>query len=114
MCSSDLSTVSESKLRSLDLNHKLTLLAVARAMKTNLSIQISVAEKTYAVVCEEYGTTARKHTQFWNYIQDLEGMGILRTKVVNDGGRTTMISLPDIPSKVLSEKMESLMEDDSA
>ncbi len=108
------STVSESKLRSLDLNHKLTLLAVARAMKTNLSIQISVAEKTYAVVCEEYGTTARKHTQFWNYIQDLEGMGILRTKVVNDGGRTTMISLPDIPSKVLSEKMESLMEGDSA
>lgn len=107
------SSVSESKLRSLDNNHRFALLAVARAMKANLSIQISVAEKTYAIVCEEYGTTPRKHTQFWGYIQDLEAAGILRTKVVSGGGRTTMISLPDIPSKVLADKMESLLEEDS-
>lgn len=107
------STVSENKLRSLDRNHKVVLLAVARAMKTNSAIPTSVAEKTYAVVCEEYGIPPRKHTQFWQYIQDLEGLGVLRTKVVNEVGRTTMISLSDIPSKVLSEKMVSLMEDDS-
>jgi hypothetical protein len=28
------------------------------------------------------------------------------------GGRTTFISLPDIPSKVLAERVESLMESD--
>ena len=40
----------------------------------------------------------------------MEGQGLLRTEVVSDGGRTTMISLPDIPSKVLAMKLESLME----
>ena len=104
------SNVTESKLMSLDFNQRIALLAIARAMKTNLAIPISTAEKTYAVVCEEYQTTPRKHTQFWTYIQKMEGQGLLRTEVVSDGGRTTMISLPDIPSKVLATKLESLME----
>ena len=104
------SNVTESKLISLDFNQRIALLAIARAMKTNLAIPISTAEKTYAVVCEEYQTTPRKHTQFWTYVQKMEGQGLLRTEVVSDGGRTTMISLPDIPSKVLAMKLESLME----
>ena len=105
------SVVSESKLMMLDLNRMIVLLAVARAMKTNLAIMMSAAEKTYAIVCEEYDTVARKHTQFWKYVQDLESMGLLKTEVRNDrNGRTTMISLPDIPSKVLAQKMESLIE----
>ena len=104
------SNVTESKLASLDINQRVALLAIARAMKANLSISITAAEKTYAVVCEEYHVTPRKHTQFWTYVQKMEGQGLLRTEVVNDGGRTTMISLPDIPSKVLASKLESLME----
>ena len=108
------STVSESKLVTLDINRKIVLLSVARAMKQNAVIMISAAEKTYAIVCEEYEVTARKHTQFWKYIQDLEKVGLLRTKVVTDGknGRTTKISLPDIPSKVLAKKLEELIDDD--
>jgi cell division control protein 6 len=74
-------------------------------------VNISAAEKTYAIVCEEYGESPRKHTQFWTYIQDIEKLGVIRTVVLNDsGGRTTMITLPGIPSKVLSEKMEGLLE----
>lgn len=107
------SIVSESKLTSLDMNRKVSLLAIARAMKSNLAIPISTAEKTYAVVCEEYGIAARKHTQFWTYVQDMEKIGILKTAVVNDTGRTTMISLPDIPSKVLAEKMERILDSDT-
>ena len=105
------SAVSESKLAALDINRKIVLLAVARAMKTNRAIPSSVAEKTYAVVCEEYGVPARKHTQFWLYVQDIEKTGAIRTLVKNgQNGRTTMISLPDIPSKVLAAKMEDLLE----
>ena len=108
------STLSETKLMDLDINRKIVLLAVARAMKQNVTIMISVAEKTYAVVCEEYEIPARKHTQFWKYIQDLEKLGFLRTKVQNDGnsGRNTKISLPDVPSKVLAKKLEELLEED--
>jgi len=105
------SSVSESKLDSLDINRKIVLLAVSRAMKQNVTIMTATAEKTYAVVCEEYEVPARKHTQFWVYIQDLEKMGLLKTRVSADGkGRTTMISLPDIPSKVLAKKLEEILD----
>ncbi len=109
------STVSTSKLASLDINKKIALLSVARAMKQNVVIMISAAEKTYAVVCEEYEVPARKHTQYWKYIQDLENAGLIRTRVQSEGkksGRATMITLPDIPSKVLAKKLEELIEDD--
>ncbi len=108
------STVSESKIASLDINKKIALLAVARAMKQNVVIPISSAEKTYAIVCEEFDVPARRHTQFWKYIQDLEKIGLVRTRVMTEGknGRSTKISLPDIPSKVLAKKVEEMVEND--
>lgn len=106
------SVVTESKLTGLDTNRKLALLAIARAMKSNLYISITVAEKTYAVVCEEYGHEPRKHTQFWTYVQDMDRQNLLETVVRSEkeGGRSTYISLPDIPSKVLAKKLEVLLE----
>lgn len=106
------SVVTESKLVGLDTNRKLALLAIARAMKNNLYIGISTAEKTYAIVCEEYGHEPRKHTQFWTYVQDMDRQNILETVVKSEkeGGRSTYISLPDIPSKVLAKKVEALLE----
>ncbi|MBR6213209.1 MAG: AAA family ATPase [Candidatus Methanomethylophilaceae archaeon] len=106
------SVVSESKIETLDLNKKLTLLAIARAMKQNVMITISAAEKTYAIVCEEYEVPARKHTQFWGYVQDLEKVGLVKTRVSSSGkgGRTTTVSLPDIPSKVLAVKVADMLD----
>jgi cell division control protein 6 len=106
------SVVTESKLADLDLNHKLTLLAIARSIKDKAYITTGAAEKTYGVVCEEYNETARKHTQFWTYVQNLEKSGIITTVVRGDaeGGRTTYISLPDIPSKVLAHKLEDIID----
>ena len=108
------SSVSDSKLRSLDINRMLVVLAVARAMKTNLSIPSQAAEKTYAIVCEEYDVPARKHTQFWTYLQDLDKLGVVKIKLISGPtGKTAMVSLPDIPSKVLAEKMESILDSGS-
>ena len=77
----------------------------------NLSIPAATAEKTYAVVCEEYGIQARKHTQYWTYLQDLDRMGLVKVAVQNDsGGRSGVVSLPDIPSKVLAAKLETVIE----
>lgn len=106
------SIVSESKIEALDLNRKLTLLAIARAMKQNVMIPISAAEKTYAIACEEYDVPARKHTQFWGYVQDLEKVGLVKTRVSSSGkgGRTTTVSLPDIPSKVLASKVADMLD----
>ena len=106
------SSVSEGRLRSLDINRMLVLLAVARAMKQNPSIPSASAERTYAVVCEEYGVQARKHTQFWTYLQDLDRIGVVKVGVSTDSnGRVATVALPDIPSKVLAEKMEAIVEE---
>jgi cell division control protein 6 len=106
------SVVTESKLLDLDLNHRITLLAISRSIKDKAYVTMGAAEKTYAVVCEEYNETARKHTQFWTYVRGLEKSGLITTNVQgeSDGGRTTYISLPDIPSRVLAKKLETLME----
>lgn len=105
------SSVSDSKLRSLDINRMLVLLAVARAMKKNVSIPSSSVEKTYAIACEEYDYPSRKHTQFWTYLQDLEKLAILKLTAENGPtGKVIMVSLPDIPSKVLAQKMEALLD----
>ena len=106
------STVTESKLEELDMQHKLALLAIARSIKTASYVNMGTSEKTYAIVCEEYEVQARKHTQFWGYVQKLEKNGLIMTVVKNDpdGGRTTLISIPDIPSKVLVEKLVDMIE----
>ena len=108
------SVVSESKVQSLDLNKKLALLAIARAMKQNSLVPISTVESTYAVVCEEYDVPARKHTQFWSYVQDLEKVGLVKTRISSTGraGRATSISLPDIPSKVLAMKVAEMLDNE--
>ena len=106
------SSVSESRLKSLDINRMIVVLAVARAMKQNLTIPSAAVEKTYAVVCEEYGVQARKHTQFWTYLQDLDRLGILKVGVtIEPSGRVATVALPDIPSKALASKMEAIIED---
>ena len=106
------SNVSENKLANLDTKRKIALLAIARAIKGEPYVSITKVEKTYEVVCEEYGHPARKHTQFWTYVQDMEKMNLLETMVRSepDGGRTTYISLPDIPPKELAKKLEYLLE----
>ena len=108
------SVVTQSKLESLDKNRTLALLAVCRSIKNMGYVTISAAEKTYAIVCEEYETTARKHTQFWTYITDLEKNGLIKTTSQKadsgPGGLTAYISLQDIPAKVLAKKLETLLE----
>ncbi|QLH74833.1 MAG: AAA family ATPase [Methanomassiliicoccales archaeon] len=105
------SVVTESKIEDLDRQRKLVLLAICRSMKDQAYVTTGEVERAYKVVAEEHGEKARAHTQFWEYVQDLSNNGLISTKVTGDpsGGRTTYISLPDIPAKVLAEKLESVL-----
>lgn len=109
------SVLTESKLMELDLQQKLTLLAVARSIKGDAYVNTGTAEKAYVIACEEYGEKPRKHTQFWTYIKALSDQGLLETSVRGDpdGGRTTYISLPDMPSKVLRDKLMLILKNKS-
>ncbi len=101
----------EGKLTDLDKNRKLILMAIARSLKKETYATTGDVEKRYAVICEEYEAKKLGHTQFWKYIKDLDAQGIIEAKKSSKGvvGTTTMISLPDIPAKVLEEKLMQMM-----
>ncbi|TET90732.1 MAG: orc1/cdc6 family replication initiation protein [Methanomassiliicoccales archaeon] len=101
-------TITEEKLAELDKGKKLTLLAIARKMKKSAYINTGEAEESYAVVCEEFNEKKRGHTQFWKYIKDLDALGFIDAKISGEGvvGKTTLISLSEIPAKQLEEILE--------
>ena len=110
--SSIYSDVSESKLNQLDINRSLSLLAICRAIKSSASVSMTHCEKSYHIACEEYNVPAKKHTQFYTYVQDLERQSLIRTEVRRepDGGRVTYISIDNIPPKELANKIVYLLD----
>jgi cell division control protein 6 len=101
------STVTESKLKDLDKNRKLILMAISRCLKKNAYTTTGDSEKMYAVICEEFEEKKLGHTQFWKYIKELDAIGVIQAKKSSKGlvGTTTLISIPDIPATVLEAKL---------
>ncbi|OGS50199.1 MAG: hypothetical protein A3K65_09745 [Euryarchaeota archaeon RBG_16_68_12] len=99
------------RLRELEVPQKLVLLGVARKIRRKTYITTGDAEEAYAVACEEFSQKRRAHTQFWKYIQDLDALGLIDAKRSGEGvvGKTTMISLPGIPAKLLIESLEAAL-----
>ena len=104
------STVSIGKLEELGKNELLALLSVARAIKKESSIPLTKAEKTYAVVCEEYEVEPRKHTQYCGYIRNLINMNLLVEPMEFTSGKNKFVALPDIPYKDLCRMIEEILE----
>jgi cell division control protein 6 len=101
----------QERLGELDRNQRLVLLGIARKIRKKTYIITGEAEDAYHLVCEEFHEKQRAHTQFWKYLQDLDAMGLIDLKKSGEGvvGKTTMISLPGIPAKVLSDNIESTL-----
>lgn len=98
----------EERLAQLDAPKRFVLLAIARRIRKKAYITMGEAEETYKVVCEEFGEKRRAHTQFWKYVGDLDALGLIDTKLSGEGvvGKTTLIYLPEIPSKILTDNLE--------
>lgn len=98
----------EVRLRQLDAPKKLVLLAVARKIRRKTHITMGEMEQAYEVVCEEFGQKPRAHTQLWKYVRELDALGLIDTRLSGEGvvGKTTIISLPEIPAKVLCDNLE--------
>ena len=101
----------EERLKALDRSKALVLLAIARKMKRKAYISTGDAEASYAIVCEEYKVKQRGHTQFWKYLKDLDALGLIDAKISGEGvvGKTTLISLPEIPAKSLAGMLEGVL-----
>lgn len=93
------STVQRDKIQELRRPLKLVLLSVARALKKKTEIASGDLQKTYAVVCEEYGEPARQATQFWKYLKELESRGLIEQRQGKVGiGNTSFVSLTEVPA----------------
>jgi len=101
----------QERLKDLDTPQKLVLLAIARKIRKKTYITTGEAEDAYALVCEEFNEKPRGHTQLWKYIRDLDALGFIDAKVSGEGvvGKTTMISLPGIPARLLSDNIEATL-----
>ncbi|MEM4576990.1 MAG: ORC1-type DNA replication protein [Candidatus Nezhaarchaeales archaeon] len=101
-------------LKSLLVDEKLVLLALAKELKKGMAyVRIGGLEEKYRSECELWGLKAKKHTQFWKIIKSLERMGLLATKVTSVGrGRTTLIGLPIIPAFLLEKEISKLIAED--
>ncbi|MEM3568877.1 MAG: hypothetical protein QXI20_05000, partial [Candidatus Jordarchaeales archaeon] len=65
----------------------------------------------YKVVCEEYGARPRTTRNFRNYLRVLSEIKIINTVVKNlKRGRRTVVTLTEIPSSILEERVRSLLE----
>jgi cell division control protein 6 len=106
--------ITESKLLNLDKHQLLTLYAIAKRLHKDGSAYVTTGdvEKTYAITCEEYNEKPRAHTMFWNYLKDVENAGFINMKLSGKGqaGTTQLISLPDIPASILSERIEKILQ----
>ena len=101
-------TYVEERLKHLDAPKRLVLLAIARSIRKKTHITMGGAEAAYEIVCEEFGEKRRAHTQLWKYVRELDALGLIDTKLSGEGvvGKTTLISLPEIPAKVLCDNLE--------
>ena len=105
------SSITESKLTGLDVHQKLALLGIARASRGKAYITTGDAESAYKIASEEYDQKPRAHTAFWGLMKDLDMLGIVSAKKSGPGisGKTTVITLLDIPAKVLEEKVRQML-----
>jgi cell division control protein 6 len=111
--SSIIPAMRKSDLLTLGSHEKLFLLAVSRALKKNEKAYVSFteAEQSYAVVCEEFETKRKSHTQLWKYLHNLSSLQILKivSGPLTSRGRYTSIYLPNIPADELEKELEALI-----
>ena len=101
-------------LESLPKQNQLLLLATARKLKEGQTAYVTIGEveEMYRMVCEEYGTDSRAHTQVWEWVQDLNAHGVIDTKRSGAGqrGQTTLLGLSDIPADLLEQYLLGILD----
>jgi len=102
--------VTESRLRNLNEQERVILLAVTRKLKKQAYTTTGDVEELYKIICEEYECKKLGHTQFWKYLKSLSNDGLIETKTVSDGGgRTTKVSIADIPAEKMENKLLEIL-----
>ncbi len=97
----------------LQLHELLLLKAIIRVLrrKNEPYARIGEVEEEYRNICPMYGEEPRKHTQVYEYVNNLKKMGVIEARVSGKGfrGRSTLISII-APLDALEKQVDSLIE----
>ncbi len=97
----------------LQLHELLILKAAINVLKRKSEpyARIGEVEEEYRNICTIYGVEPRKHTQVYEYVNNLKKMGVIEAKVSGKGfrGRSTLISIY-MPLDALEKQVDSLIE----
>jgi cell division control protein 6 len=98
-------------LKDLLIDEKVVLLSIAKELKKGVAyLRMGSLEERYRGECELWGLKAKKHTQLWKMVKNLEKMGLVITKIATlEKGRTTLIGLPTIPAYLLEKEISKLL-----
>ena len=103
--------LTENKLRDLNEQERVILLAATQKLRDESFTTTGDLEEHYKLITETHGMKTLGHTQFWKYLKSLSDRGLLDTKTVSTGkGRTTKVTVSDIPVEVLEKKLTRLIE----
>lgn len=101
-------------IRHLPLHELLVLLAAVRLLKHSGRpyVRIGDVEEEYRNICEEYGETPRRHTQVYEYINDLKRRGVIDARVSGKGyrGKSTLIGISIGPLEPLENYIREMIE----
>lgn len=101
-------------IRHLSLHELLVLLAIVRLLKqrNEAYVRIGDVEEEYYNICEEYKEEPRKHTQVYEYIQDLKRRGVIDAKLSGKGyrGKSTLIGISLGPLEALEKFIQEMID----
>jgi len=114
---SDVMPLPRDTLKNLRTGEKLLLLALIRLLQRKKfvdKVPMGLLEMEYNEVCDELGAEPRKHTTIWEYVRNLEAMGIITTEKPTKGfrGRTTLVGLPTVSLSALEREIIRLIRED--
>jgi len=100
-------------IETLSPHELIVLLAIVKTLKESSSpfVRIGEVEKTYKMLCENYGERPRRHTQVYTYIMGMRSMRIVQTKSSGKGyrGKSTLIGISNAPLDILERRIEEIL-----
>ncbi|MGA1821825.1 MAG: Cdc6/Cdc18 family protein [Thermoplasmatota archaeon] len=104
------SFIFEESIEQLNIHEQIMLLSASRLLKRSAYCSTGELEDEYKALCEQINKRPLGHTQFWQYMKELDAFGLINTKKSGKGtvGNTTLITIEDVPVSELIEYLEGI------
>lgn len=101
------------ELNFLQIHELLLVKALVRTLRAKAApfVKIGDVEEEYRYICQLYNVKPRKHTQVYEYVNNLKHMGVVNAKLSGKGlrGRTTLLSVV-APLDALEKRIDALID----